>query len=87
MVMDTAPDRGHSDSDKLLDNATGPVEFRVNRAPARLAVSGSGTLKSWQGNAFDAGTTFTESQVITGPGRYELTLDSAGYATVQESPE
>lgn len=73
-----------SDVNKVLDNETGPKEFRVRRVPARLGVSGSGTLKSWQGNAFDAGEAFTATQVITAPGRYEVTLDSAGYCTVQE---
>jgi len=73
-----------SDAVKILDNETGPVEFRITRAFARLAVSGAGTLKSWQGNAFDAGTAFTESQTITSPGRYEITLGGAGYATIQE---
>jgi hypothetical protein len=80
-----ASEKRNSDSKPILDNAAGPVEFRVTSAPARLAVSGSGTLKSWTGNAFDAGVTFTESQTITAPGRYELTLDVAGYATVQEN--
>jgi hypothetical protein len=74
-----------SDKDKLLDNATGPVTFRVTRAPARLAVSGAGTLKSWQGNDWDAGEAFTASQTISAPGQYQLTLDAAGYATVQEN--
>jgi hypothetical protein len=73
------------DTKMILDNATGPVIFRVAVAPARLAVSGPGTLKAWQGNAFDAGVAFTESQTIAAPGRYELTLDSAGYATVQDN--
>jgi len=73
-----------SDANKLLDNAAGPVTFRTTEPFARLAVDGSGTLKSWEGNAFDAGTTFTESQTITSPGLYQLTLDAPGYATVQE---
>jgi len=76
----------HNDTVKLLDNEAGPKEFRVTYAPARLAVSGAGTLKSWQGNAFDAGVAFTETQIITGPGRYQITLGGAGYATIQESP-
>jgi len=73
------------DTTKLLDNAVGPKEFRVTYPPARLAVDGPGTIKSWQGAAFDAGETFTESGTILAPGLYELTLDGAGYATVQES--
>jgi len=73
-----------TDADLILDNETGPVEFRTTRANARLAVSAAGTLKSWQGNAFDAGVAFTESQTITSPGRFEITLGGAGYATVQE---
>jgi len=64
-----------SDANKLLDNAAGPVTFRTTEPFARLAVDG---------NAFDAGTTFTESQTITSPGLYQLTLDAPGYATVQE---
>jgi hypothetical protein len=72
------------DSDKILDNATGPAEFRTTVPNARLAVSGSGTLKSWNGNAFDAGVTFTETQTITGVGRFQVSLDSAGYVSVQE---
>jgi len=73
-----------SDTAKILDNATGPVEFRTSRANARLSVDGPGTLKSWEGDAFDAGVAFVESQVITCAGRFEITLDGAGYATVQE---
>lgn len=80
-----AGDEFNTDATELLGNTTGPVEFRVHKAPARLAVSGAGTLKSWQGNAFDAGVAFTESQTINSPGLYELTLDANGYATVQES--
>jgi len=76
-----------NDQINLLDNAAGPKEFRVTRAPARLAVDGPGTLKSWEGNAFDAGETFIESGVILAPGLYEITLDGAGYATVQESTQ
>lgn len=83
--MDRPAEPLNHDTAALLDNEAGPAEFRVTRAPARLAVSGSGTLKSWTGNAFDAGVAFTESQTITAPGRYEITLDAAGYATVQES--
>ena len=74
-----------TDTDKLLDNDAGPVTFRVTNAPARLGVSGSGTIKSWQGNAWDSGETFTGSTTIAAPGRYQLTLDVAGYATVQEN--
>jgi len=79
------PDKPLNDVTPLLDNAAGPKEFRVTYAPARLAVDGPGTIKSWQGNAFDAGETFTESGTILAPGLYELTLDGAGYATVQEN--
>lgn len=78
-------DKLHQDTVKLLDNETGPVSFRVSIAPAKLAVSGSGTLKTWQGNAWDAGETFSGSSVISAPGHYQITLDSAGYATVQEN--
>ena len=74
-----------TDNEPLLVNATGPVEFRVTYPPALLAVSGAGTLKSWDGTAWDAGIAFTESQVITGPGRFQITLDSAGNVAVQES--
>jgi len=73
-----------SDKDLILDNATGPVEFRTSRANARLSVSAAGTLKSWNGNAFDPGVAFTESQTITCSGRFEITLGGAGYASVQE---
>ena len=73
------------DTVKLLNNATGPEEFRVTNAPARLAVDGPGTLKSWQGDDWDAGETFTGSDTIIAPGRYQITLDGAGYATLQES--
>lgn len=75
----------HSDTEALLNNEAGPKVFRVTHAPARLAVSGPGTLKSWDGNGFDAGIAFTESQTVTAPGLYELTLNAAGYASVQES--
>jgi len=81
----TAADRKYTDAVKLLDNEAGPKEFRIERPPARLAVDGPGTLKSWQGNAFDAGETFAGTDTIIAPGRYELTLDGAGYATIQES--
>lgn len=73
------------DSETLLDNVTGPKQFRVTYAPAKLAVSGSGTLKSWNGNAFDAGETFTVTSTITAPGLYEITLDAPGYAAIQEN--
>lgn len=69
----------------ILANATGPEEFRVTKAPALLAVSTSGTLKSWDGTTWDAGVAFTESQTITAPGRYQVTLGSAGNCAVQES--
>lgn len=74
-----------SDTNKVLDNETGPKEFRVEHAPAKMAVSGAGTLKSWTGQDWDAGVAFTESQTITAPGRYQITLNLAGYAAVQES--
>ena len=71
----------------LLSNATGPVDFRVTSAPALMAVSGAGTLKSWDGTAWDAGIAFTESQTITAPGWYQITLDAAGNAAVEESKD
>ena len=74
-----------TDNEPLLVNATGPVAFRVTRAPALLAVSGAGTLKSWDGTTWDAGIAFTETQTITAPGRYQVTLDAAGNCAVQES--
>ena len=74
----------HKDTIPLLAGATGPVEFRTAQANARLAVSGSGTLKSWDGTTWDAGIAFTETQTITSPGRYQLTLDAPGNASVQE---
>jgi len=83
----TAPKERHTDATKLLDNAAGPVEFRVNYVPCRMGVSGPGLLKSWQGNAFDAGERFTGSDTIIATGRFELTLDGAGYLTLQEPLE
>jgi hypothetical protein len=81
----SAPDGRLSDAIPLLDNAAGPKTFRVERPPARLCTDGPGTLKSWNGNAFDAGETFAGTDTIIAPGLYELTLDGAGYATIQES--
>lgn len=74
-----------TDKKPLLSNATGPVAFRVTTAPALLAVSGAGTLKAWDGTAWDAGIAFTETQTITAPGQYQVTLDAAGNCAVQES--
>jgi hypothetical protein len=69
----------------ILVNATGPVEFRVERAPARMAVSGSGLLESWTGTDWDDGIAFDGSKTITSPGLYRLTLDVAGNASIQDS--
>jgi hypothetical protein len=80
-----AKDLRLSDADAILVNASGPVVFRVSHAPARLCVSQAGTLKSWDGTAWDAGTTFTESQTITSPGQFQITLDVAGNVSVQGS--
>ena len=74
----------HSDTVSILVNETGPKEFRTSLPAARMAVSGAGTLKSWTGNDWDAGVAFTESQTINPAGRYQITLDAAGYASVQE---
>lgn len=74
----------HQDIVKLLDNATGPVEFRITQSFSRMAVSGSGVLKAWTGEGWDSGTSFTGTETITSPGRYQLTLDVPGYASIQE---
>lgn len=77
----------HSDNNPILVNATGPVEFRVTIPYAKLAVSGSGVLKSWLGTTWDDGTAFTETSTITSPGRYQVTLDAPGNVAVQEIDE
>ena len=75
----------HEDSVPLLSAAAGPKVFRITNAPARLAVSGSGTLESWDGTTWDSGLTFTRSQAIMAPGRYRITLDAPGNASIQET--
>lgn len=79
-----AKDRPRSDRDPILDNAAGPTEFRVSYPYARLSVDGPGTLKSWDGNSFSDGETFLTSGVIIATGLYEITLDGAGYASLNE---
>jgi hypothetical protein len=73
----------HSDSVKLLNNET-TTTFRVERVPCRLAVDGPGLLQSWQGDDWDAGERFAGSDTIIAPGYYQITLDGAGYVTLQE---
>ena len=73
------------DNDPILVASAGPQEFRVSYPWARLSVSGSGTLESWDGTTWDAGIAFTASSTITSPGRYRITLDAPGNATVQET--
>jgi len=77
--------KGLEDTVQILTAETGPKAFRTHTSYARMAVSQSGTLKSWTGTGWDAGTLFTESQAITCPGYYQITLDSSGEATIQES--
>ena len=74
----------HGDNKPILSNETGPKMFRTRKPHARLAVSGSGTLHSWDGVTWDAGIAFTESSTITSTGTFQITLDAAGNASIQE---
>lgn len=74
-----------SDSNRILDNEAGPVRFRTNKPNVKLSVSGPGTLQSWTGQGWDVGVVFAESSTITSPGTFQITLDSAGYASINET--
>ena len=74
----------HKDTTPLLVADAGPAVFRITAPPAKLSISVAGTLKSWDGTTWDTGVAMTESQTIVAPGYYQLTLDEAGNASVQE---
>ncbi len=75
----------HSDNKPILAGDAGPKIFRTSKPNARLAVSGSGILQSWEGTTWDVGVAFTESSTITSQGTFRITLDAPGNASVQES--
>jgi hypothetical protein len=75
----------HSDNKNILTNEAGPIVFRTHKPFARLAVTQTGVLKSWAGDKWDAGVAILESSTITSPGSFQITLDAAGDASIQES--
>jgi len=74
-----------SDNEPLIVAGTGPVIFRTHRPFSKLSVTQSGFIECWEGTGWSSAIVFTESRTLNPPGKYRLTLDVAGNASVQES--